>query len=380
MGRRPKGLNIKLRDGSGSITLNWLSQEWNRHGNPRIYFRRAGKRIQIKSAIGTQEFLEEYYAARDGLAQPKGNKKTIPNSLRWLVERYFQSPDYHRQTVRTQYVKRLALHAVCAIKTTDGMDLGDKLYASLEPRHIRATRDAAARKIDKDGKEIATPAAANTRLKVLRQLFKWSIDALDARSNPARDVAYLSSASEGFHTWTVEEVQTYRDKHPLGTKARLALDLLLFTGVRRSDVVTLGPPMERDEGATIAWTEAKGRSRKIKARELPILPELRKSIDAMGSTHSTYLVTEYGKPITANGFGAWFRKKCDDAGLTHCSAHGLRKAGATMVAENGATEHELMALFGWETPREAARYTKKANRKHMAAKAIKLLSSNKTGT
>lgn len=89
------------------------------------------------------------------------------------------------------------------------------------------------------------------------------------------------------------------------------MDLLLFTGVRRSDVVTLGPQMERD--GNIAWTEVKGRRRKIKARELPILPQLRASIDACPSGHLTYIATAYGKPFTANGFGNWFRDRCDEA-------------------------------------------------------------------
>ncbi len=67
------------------------------------------------------------------------------------------------------------------------------------------------------------------------------------------------------------------------------------------------------------------------------------------------LVTTFGKPFTSNGFGNWFRKQCDEAGLKHSSAHGLRKAGAALAAENGATERQLMAIFGWTTMKEASR-------------------------
>jgi hypothetical protein len=63
----------------------------------------------------------------------------------------------------------------------------------------------------------------------------------------------------------------------------------------------------------------------------------------------TYLVTEFGKPFTANGFGNWFRDRCDEAGLAHCTAYGLRKAGATIATENGATDRQLMALYDWTT-------------------------------
>ena|SRR5215468_2570572 len=66
-----------------------------------------------------------------------------------------------------------------------------------------------------------------------------------------------------------------------------------------------------------------------------------------------FLVTEYGEPFTAAGFGAWFRTRCDEAGLLDCSAHGLRKAGAVRAAENGTTPHELMAIFGWLSLKEA---------------------------
>ena len=75
----------------------------------------------------------------------------------------------------------------------------------------------------------------------------------------------------------------------------------------------------------------------------------------------TFLITEYGRPFTAAGFGNWFRDRCNEAGLERCSAHGLRKAAATSLAENGATAHQLMAWFGWRSLKEAERYTRAAN-------------------
>ena len=84
-------------------------------------------------------------------------------------------------------------------------------------------------------------------------------------------------------------------------------------------------------------------------------------------------MTAFGKPFTANGFGNWFRRRCDEAGLPHCSAHGLRKAGATIAAENGATEHQLMAMYGWESPKQAALYTRNADRKRLIGGAMHLL-------
>lgn len=188
--------------------------------------------------------------------------------------------------------------------------------------------------------------------------------------NPAREVRYLPSRNaDGFHTWSVDEVERYQEHYKLGTRSRLALDLLLYTGVRRSDVVRLGRQMERD--GWLNFTEAKGRSRKVKNRSIPILEPLKDSLVATPSQHLTYLVTAFGKPFTPNGFGNWFRECCREAGLPpRCTAHGLRKAGATIAAENGATEHELMAIFGWASPKQAALYTRAADRKRLAGSAM----------
>lgn len=52
------------------------------------------------------------------------------------------------------------------------------------------------------------------------------------------------------------------------------------------------------------------------------------------------------------------------------SAHGRRKAAATRAADNGATAHALMAIFGWIDIKEAEIYTRAADRKRLAARAM----------
>ena len=137
--------------------------------------------------------------------------------------------------------------------------------------------------------------------------------------------------------------------------------------------------MERD--GKLMFTETKGSARTVKAHELPILPPLRQSIDATQIGHLVYLVTAWGRPHSVKAFGNWFKKRCREAGLEGLSAHGLRKLGAQRCAEAGASEHQLMALFGWTNPQQAAVYTKKANRAKLEASAAPLLearSSNKS--
>lgn len=179
--------------------------------------------------------------------------------------------------------------------------------------------------------------------------------------------------ARGSLRWLIEEVHQYEARHPIGTKARLALALLLFTGQRRSDVVRFG--RQHVKSGWLTFTQAKNQNRKPITLSIPILPELQAVLDATPSTNMNFLVTEFGKPFTSNGFGNRFRKWCDEAELLHVSAHGLRKAGAVIAAENGATERQLMAIFGWSTMKEAARYTRAARQKVLAASAMPLLIS-----
>lgn len=349
-------MKIRLRDGSGTIDLRYLVEDVDRHGNVRVYFRRRGRKVRIHELPGTEAFMEKYRSLLAS-APPRLVGSTDRSSFRWLCEHYYKSAEFCALTERTRYVRRGILDALSVAE-------GTKPYRLLLPRHVRRIRDEKARE--------GLPGAANNRLKALRQLFSWAFEGGLIESNPAKDVPLIHTATEGFHPWTEAEVWQFSERHPIGSKAYLAMALLLFTGVRRSDVVGLGRQMERD--GWLAFTEVKGRNRLVKAREVPILPMLGAAIEACPSGHLTYLVTEFGKPFTANGFGNWFRRRCNEADLKHCSAHGLRKAGATIAANNGATEHELMAIYGWESPRQAALYTRQANRRMLAGRAMSLIS------
>jgi integrase len=156
----------------------------------------------------------------------------------------------------------------------------------------------------------------------------------------------------------------------LGSKARLALALLLWTGVRRSDLVKLGRQHVRD--GWLRFTQQKNRKRKPVQTSIPILPELQRVIEASPTGDLTFLVTAAGGPYTVWGFGNWFRDRCVEAGVPG-RAHGLRKAGAATAAENGATSKQLMAIFGWLSLDEAERYTQAAEREKLAKDAVGLL-------
>jgi integrase len=136
-------------------------------------------------------------------------------------------------------------------------------------------------------------------------------------------------------------------------------------------MVTLG--RQHIEDGWIRYVPRKTRYKRMDATYKPLLPQLAEVIAQSPTGDLTFLVTSFGKPFTPAGFSNWFRERCDEAGLPHCSAHGLRKAGATIAAESGATEQQLMAIFDWTTPAQAAVYTRKANRKKLAGGGMKLL-------
>jgi hypothetical protein len=128
----------------------------------------------------------------------------------------------------------------------------------------------------------------------------------------------------------------------------------------------------------LVWTEHKGRSKTSKHHETPILPPLREAIDAYyragNPRHMVYLATEQGKPYSDKGLGNWFSRQCRLAGLDPgLSAHGVWKLGAVRAVENGATEPQLMAIFGWETSKQALLYTKSRNRRQLEADGIDTL-------
>lgn len=102
---------------------------------------------------------------------------------------------------------------------------------------------------------------------------------------------------------------------------------------------------------------------------------LQQIIDTSPCSDMTYLVNDLGRhPFTDAVLAIGYAT----AGLKPASldrAHGLRKAGATIAANNGATTHQLMAIFGRSTLKMAEEYTRKANQEKLAHSAMHLLES-----
>lgn len=345
----------------------YVTEEVDKRGTVYIYFRRKGeKKVRMHGIPWTEPFMADYRTLLDGGSLPGrgGVKLASRGTFRKLCEDYFSSSEFTRLDTRTKAVRKgIIEHCLMEAINKDrptGKTFAEKPVHTLCGKDVRVLRD----------RKSEYPGSANGRVKALRQVFNFAVDDGQMDKNPARDIPYLKSGSDGFHSWSEAEVEQFEATHAVGTKARLAMALMLYTGQRRSDIVLFG--RQHVSKGWLRFTQVKNRRNKPISLEIPVRPELKAILDASPTGDLTFLVTEFGKPFTANGFGNWFRKRCNEAGLPHCSAHGLRKAAAARLAEAGATEHEIMAITGHRTSKEVTRYTRAARQKRLAAKAFSL--------
>ena len=328
----------------------------DRHGKARFYFRRRGfKKVPLPGLPWSPGFMASYEAALAGQPMEIGGARVKPGSIRALAICYFNSGGFRSLALSTKSTYRNIIERFCRETDQEGNEYGDKGAATIRREHVVKLM---ALRADK-------PESANGLRKALRALMLHAVE-LDLRADdPTRDVKAIRVKSDGYHSWTDAEIDQFEQKHPVGTRARFALALLLYTGQRRSDVVLMGRQHIREGMLHIRQVKT------VTLLTIPIDPVLDAIIADTPSDHLTFLTTAFGKPFTAAGFGNWFREKCNAANLPHCSAHGLRKAAARRLAEAGCTVHEIGAITGHASLREIVRYTKAADQKRLAVAAMK---------
>lgn len=328
-----------------------LRCERTRHGSIAWYVRKGdGPRIRIRGEYGSPEFMAAYQAAVAG-GTPERAPRAPSGSLAWLIGCYRDSGAWARLSVATRSQRDYIFKHVCDA-------------AGAVP-HVRITKKTILAGLERRRQ---TPFAANDFLKAMRGLFKWAMEAQHVATDPTEGVARcITPRNDGFHTWTEEEIDRFEAMWPVGTRERLAMAILLYTGLRRGDAVRLGKQHCKNDVLTLR-TE-KGGVQVI----IPILPELAAVIAATKTGDLAFVASTAGAPMTKARFGNWFGKACKAAGVCG-SAHGLRKAGATRAVENGATLAQLNAIFGWTGEKMAAHYTRSMDRAKLARQAMWKLS------
>jgi len=312
------------------------------------YLRRRGyPLVRLRGLPWSPQFMAAYEAALAGPRTPIGAGYSKPGSVHAVVSSYLDSQKFFgSKKPGTQRMRRGILERFRAKH-------GDWPFAQLPAEWIEKLLDS------------MPPHAARSWLATLRSLCRFAIKRGYRRDDPTANIKLASVKSDGFHTWTDDEIEQFEAHHPIGTKPRLALALLLYTIQRRSDVVKMGRQHIRD--GVLRVTQSKTGKKLV----LPVRPELKAVLDATPSEHLTFLVTATGKPYGANHFSETFREWCDAAGLPkHCSAHGLRKAGCRLLAERGCSASEIAAWSGHDTLREVERYTKRADQAKLARNAL----------
>lgn len=368
-----------------TIDLPYIEKNKSRHGTMRYYFRFEGVRIcRLPDDSESESFSTEYWKARNQVdksgAPAPAPKKSLsghphPNTFRWLCMVYFRSDAFQKLDKTTQAKRRQIVDAMLLEPVKiGGTDLfADMPLKALSVDNLTKLRD---RKAD-------TPFAADERLKILRQVFDATRPGRDGRPEPimpvntARMVRSYRRKTEGHHTITSDEIGIYVRHHGTESKAVLALALLMYIGFRVSDLQAIGPRHRREE--LFIFRVFKGRNRNPTTLQVPIHPILGHVLSLHKVTGLYYLMTEYGQPYSIKGLSqrvsAWFNQ----AGLTHCTAHSVRKGLATNLAENEATDSMLDGLFAWKDGKTSKIYTAKKQQSRLARQAVERIDWGEMG-
>jgi site-specific recombinase XerD len=76
----------------------------------------------------------------------------------------------------------------------------------------------------------ATPFAQRNFLNTVRALFQWASAEGRVPDDPTIGVKRVKAKTTGFKTWSEAHIERFEATHAIGTKARLAFALLLYTG------------------------------------------------------------------------------------------------------------------------------------------------------
>jgi integrase len=324
------------------------------HGHRRLYLRRKGhKLIRLPGIPGSDEFMAAYAAALAATesthTRPQiGASRTRAGSISAMIAGYLGSAAFAKLELSSQGQYRRILEGLRA-------NYGDMSMAALQRKHVMDMLD--------DRKE--HPSAARDFLRCLRLVIVYALDQGVCRDDPTIRLRVEMPHSDGFHSWSEEEIEKFRAFHLVGSKPRLALELLLATALRCCDVIKLGPQHIRDGVLSVSKTQ------KTKAPlTVPVSAELATAIAATPIGAMLFLLNERGEGYTAAHFGVWFVRECERAGLTGCSAHGVRKAVSSQMAEAGCTAPEIVAVTGHRDIRVAQRYIEDADQKKLASSAV----------
>ena len=199
-------------------------------------FRRKGFSAYLSGTPWSPEFMAQYALALDGermQAQNIGAGRAVAGSVDALVAVYLDSSPFKAGAAETQRTRRNILER---FREEHG---GKPIYAEANGRrtmlltraHVQVMVNAKAK----------TPHGQRNFLNTLRAMFKWARAEGRIPDDPSLGVTREKAKTAGYRTWAESDITRFEAHHPIGTKARLAFGLMLYTGLRRCDAVRAGP-------------------------------------------------------------------------------------------------------------------------------------------
>jgi len=356
---------IDMRKNYPGLTIEKLPS-----GTHRLRVRVEGKpnkKIKLNVALDHPRFSEHYWNARAGVELPNEPETTaIRNSIQWLTEKYLAHLEKMvragQASPTTLRKRKSQLLWLCSFQTEGGDAYGDMSLDAPSAAFVRA-RDARA----------ATPAEADNIIKAARAMYKWACEVGYAKANPLVGIGKIHRSLGGAKPWTIGDLKRFKERHPKGTMAHLALTLHMFTGARSGDAIWLGRHHEF-ESHGMRWLGWQPRKKGAAYVEIPMAAPLREAVAAVARIGDAFILNEHGRPFkNADSYRNWLKKRCIEAELEGKSSHGIRKALAELLAEEGCSEHQIMAVLSHTQPSTSAIYTKDAERRVLAAEAMRTI-------
>lgn len=318
----------------------------------------AKTKIRIYAEPGHEEFQKQYLAARAGEKQgpvKPTSEYTKPRSAAWLVCRYLEHLEKqvlaNNASHKTLKKKRNLLNRLAACQNKPMLIPQEKL-------------------IEMQDELSATPSQADAFIESVSVMYEWAVKRKLLKENTAKGIDRIYSKGSGATPWKAADVKRYLARHPRGTKAHVAISVLLWTGCRIEDLTMLGREHECviDGVDAIRWQPLKKHSTEV---EVPLLQPLRDATRAPTVQGRTYVLGRGGKPYSSgDSMSAMFKQWCRDAGLPHLSAHGVRKGLAELLAELGCSQYAIMSILGHSEAKTSEVYTRRVERWKLAADGL----------
>lgn len=333
-----------------------------------------GRKILLHIAPDHKDFHRHYEAARRGQSiDPASTISAERGTMGWLFQAYLvHLEDQVSKNAASPLTlkERKSLTAYVLAQKSEQAHSKGKVYATLPVTIPESELEAFKDRMS------GTPGKARNVWKLLVAAYEFGKKRSYCKTNPARAVdrpVYKSAG--GAKPWTVEDLEAFKKVHPKGSAAHLALTIFMFTACRISDAVLLGRAHEerRDGQLWLEWQPKKKGSRFV---QIPVLPPLQAALQARTVVGARFLLTAHGKPYSSpEGLRNNLSKWCAAAGISGKSSHGIRKAAGHLLALNGATQYEIMAVHGHANASTSQVYTDAVERAKLGQMAATKLAA-----